>query len=95
MATKTETGNVTQEIPNTNLILVQGGGIETLICTSERGITRQDLLGFEAWLKEQPDKIYDGPPMPKHDPFAEEKARKMQQFLKEHPIPPELLMSRD
>ena len=95
MATKTENGNVTLAIPSTNLILVRGGGIETLTCTSKEGLTRDDVLGYEAWLRAQPGYIYNGPSPSNRDRPLSEKARKMEQFLKDHPIPPELLTSRE
>lgn len=54
MDTKMENGRLTEKIPNTNLIRVLEGGIETITCTSEEGLTRKDILGYEEWLKTQP-----------------------------------------
>lgn len=94
MDTKTENGRLTEKIPNTNLIRVLEGGIETITCTSEEGLTRKDILGYEEWLKRQPGFMYNGP-SPRPDQKLSEEALKMQEFLKEHPIPFDLLASRD
>lgn len=95
MDTKTENGRLTQKIPNTNLTRVLEGGIETLTCASKEGITEKDILGYFAWLEEQPNKVYKRQPTPEFDRIAEEEALKMKEFLKEHPVPFDLLASRD